>query len=101
MNERIADLGQMTHWAELGPLTQLMLDLRKQALGREFNPITEERLEECSKALNKIMQCREKGLWKWNLTVLFIHAQLAVTILLLWMNSLNVIAHPAIAELLR
>jgi hypothetical protein len=54
----------MTHLVELGPLTKLMLDLRKQSLGKEFDPITPERLDECSKALNQIMQCRKKGLWK-------------------------------------
>jgi len=54
----------MTHLFELGPLTALMLDLRKQSLGKPFNPITVERLDECSKSIQKIMQCRQKGLYK-------------------------------------
>jgi hypothetical protein len=61
---RVADRGIMTHLFELGPLTALMLDLRKQSLGKPFNPITVERLDECSKSIQKIMQCRQKGLYK-------------------------------------
>jgi len=64
MSTRIADRGIMTHWHELGPLTRLMLDLRKQSLGKTFDPITPERLDECSKAINQIMQCRKQGLFK-------------------------------------
>jgi hypothetical protein len=64
MNLRMPDRGEMTHLVELGPLTKLMLDLRKQSLGREFDPITPERLDECSKAIHQIMQCRHRGLCK-------------------------------------
>ena len=64
MSERIANRGQMTHWHEIRCLNELLLDLRKQSLGYDFNPVTPERLDECCKAVSKIMQCREKGLWK-------------------------------------
>lgn len=64
MNRRVADIGEMTHLVELGPITKLMLDLRKQSLGKEFDPITPERLDECSKAIHQIMQCRHRGLYK-------------------------------------
>jgi hypothetical protein len=64
MSTRIAERGIMTHLAELEPLTKLMIDLRKQLLGHPFDPINDERLDECSKAIAKIMQCRTKGLWK-------------------------------------
>lgn len=64
MNSRVAERGIMTHWHEVGVLNQLLLDLRKQLLGYEFSPITQERLDECCNAISKIMQCREKGLWK-------------------------------------
>lgn len=64
MNGRIADCGHMTHLVELGPLTKLMIDLKKQALGLEFDPFTMERLEECAKALQKISQCRRRWLFK-------------------------------------
>jgi hypothetical protein len=64
MNGRIADRGIMTHLAELGPLNALLLDLKKQKLGYAFEAITDERLEECSKAVAKIMQCRKPGLMR-------------------------------------
>jgi hypothetical protein len=54
----------MTHLAELGPLNRLMLDLKKQKLGIASEEITMERLEECNKALAKIMQCRSRGLMR-------------------------------------
>jgi len=64
MSQRSADLGIMTHGEELWPLNKLMLDLRKQLLGLSFEPITPERLDECSQALQKIMQCRKRVLFK-------------------------------------
>lgn len=64
MSDRTSDYGEMTHFQEIGCLTKLMLDLKKQKLGYTFDEISEERLEECSKAIHNIMQCRKKGLFK-------------------------------------
>lgn len=64
MTARISERGIMTHLEEVGPLTSLLIDLKKQQLGYDFAPITMERLEECSKAIAKIMQCRKPGLMR-------------------------------------
>jgi hypothetical protein len=54
----------MTHAVELEPLTRLMLDLKKQALGYSFTPITMDRLDECARAIQQISRCRKQGLYK-------------------------------------
>ena len=62
--KRSADKGIMTHLLEVGPLTKLIFDLRKQALGYESDPITCDRLNECDKCLQQIMRCKTQGLYK-------------------------------------
>ena len=54
----------MTHMMECGVLTALIIDLKKRELGREHTPITMERLEEASKAIGTIQQCRKQALFK-------------------------------------
>jgi len=62
--QRIADRGIMTHLVELGPLSTLVLELKKKLLGKQHREITMQDLDECTKAIHKIMQCRHKGLYK-------------------------------------
>lgn len=65
MNSRIAERHDiMTHMEECGLLTGLIIDLKKRELGREFKPITMDRLEEASKAIGKIQACRKRGLFR-------------------------------------
>lgn len=54
----------MTHIEECGILNSLLIDIRKQLLGYEHNPITNARLDDCSKALGRIQQCRQQALFK-------------------------------------
>lgn len=54
----------MTHSEDCGLLTQLLIDLRKRELGREYEPITSERLDELSKAVGRIQQCRTQALFR-------------------------------------
>lgn len=62
---RIADRGEMTHVIECGHLVRLVIDLKLQLLGREMrDPITMERLDEATKHIGKIQQCRRNGLCK-------------------------------------
>ena len=49
---------------ECGLLTGRIIDLKKRELGREYNPITMDRLEEASKAIGKIQACRKQGLFR-------------------------------------
>lgn len=60
---RINDHSVMTHLMEVGVLTTLIIDLKKRELGREHTPITMERLDEATKAIGQIQQCRRKGLY--------------------------------------
>lgn len=62
--ERIADRGIMTHWAEVGPLNNLVLQTKMKLLNLPHEPVTMEQLDECTKAISKIMQCRKQGLYK-------------------------------------
>lgn len=65
MSTRIADRGMMTHTVECEHLGSLIVDLKLQLLGKEMRePITMERLNEATKHIGKIQQCRQKGLWK-------------------------------------
>lgn len=54
----------MTHAEECGTLTGLIIDLKKRELGYEYKPITMARLDEASKAIGKIQQCRKQGLYR-------------------------------------
>lgn len=54
----------MTHMEECGVLTSLLIDLKKRELGREHVPITMERLDEASRAVGKIQQCRKQALFR-------------------------------------
>lgn len=54
----------MAHMEECGLLTGLIIDLKKRELGREHEPITMERLEDASKAIGGIQQCRKQALFK-------------------------------------
>jgi hypothetical protein len=54
----------MTHAEECSLLTSLIIDLKKRELGREHPPITMERLEEASKVIGKIQQCRKQALFR-------------------------------------
>ena len=54
----------MAHAEECSVLTTLLIDLKKRELGREFEPITMERLEEASKFVSKIQQCRKQVLFR-------------------------------------
>lgn len=65
MSQRIADRGIMTHIQECGVLDTLIIDLKLREMGREpREPITLERLDEATKAIGKIQQCRKQGLYK-------------------------------------
>lgn len=65
MSNRSADLGEMKHAEDCMVLNRLILDLKKQKLGiDDGEPITMERLNECSKALHNIQQCRIKRFYK-------------------------------------
>ena len=61
---RIADRGLMTHLMELGPLSNLVLQLKKKFLNKPHVPVTMRQLDECTEAIQKIMQCRHRGLYK-------------------------------------
>lgn len=54
----------MTHMEECGLLTALLIDLKKRELGREHTAITMERLDEASKAVGKLQQCRKQALFR-------------------------------------
>ena len=54
----------MTHMEECRVLTGLIIDLKKRELGREHEPITMERLNEATKAVGTIQQCRKQGLYR-------------------------------------
>lgn len=54
----------MTHAQECSFLTSLIIDLKKRELGREHSPITMERLDEASKTIGKIQQCRKQALFR-------------------------------------
>ena len=61
---REPDRGMMTHMAECSKLTSLLIDLKKREMGLEYDRITMERLEDASKAVGRIQQCRQRGLFK-------------------------------------
>jgi len=54
----------MTHMEECGVLIGLIIDLKKRELGREHSLITMERLDEASKQIGKIQQCRKQALFR-------------------------------------
>lgn len=54
----------ITHSEECSTLTTLLVDLKKRELGREHAPITIARLDEATKAIGKIQQCRQQALFK-------------------------------------
>lgn len=54
----------MAHSEECRILTRLLIDLKKKDLGREHAAITMERLDEASKAVGSIQQCRKQGLYR-------------------------------------
>jgi len=54
----------MTHAEECSMLTWLIIDLKKRQLAREHQPITMERLDEATKAIVKLQQCRKQGLFR-------------------------------------
>jgi hypothetical protein len=54
----------MTHSEECSLLTTLIIDLKKRELGRQYEPITMARLEEASKAIGKIQQCRKQAFFR-------------------------------------
>ncbi len=54
----------MTHMEECRVLTGLIIDLMKRELGREYVPITMERLEEASKAIGTVQQCRKQAFFR-------------------------------------
>lgn len=54
----------MTHSEECGVLTSLLIDLKKREMGLEYTAITTERLDEASKAVGKIQQCRRQALFR-------------------------------------
>lgn len=54
----------MTHSEECCVLTGLIIDLKKRELGREHEPITMERLDEATKAIGAIQQCRKQVLFR-------------------------------------
>ena len=66
MSERMRcpDSGIMVHMEECSLLTMLLIDLKKRELGRDYEPISMERLEQATKAVGKIQACRKRGLFK-------------------------------------
>lgn len=54
----------ITHMEECSLLTALLIDLKKRELGREHAQITMERLDEASKAIGIIQQCRKQVLFR-------------------------------------
>jgi hypothetical protein len=65
-HKRIGDnRGFIKHNDEISFFTDLIIDLKLQVLGREMRqPITMERLDQGTKHVGKLMQCRERGLCK-------------------------------------
>ncbi len=58
---RIAERTTMgLHSEEIFFFNQLIIDLKKKQLGREYDPITMERLEEATRMLSKLERCRVK-----------------------------------------
>lgn len=56
-----ADRGLPKHGKEIGFLNDLIIDLKLQAIGRQVRePVTMERLEEATKHIGALMQCREQ-----------------------------------------
>jgi hypothetical protein len=49
---------------ECSMLTGLIIDLKKRELGLDHQMITMERLDEASKAIGKLQQCRKQGLFR-------------------------------------
>lgn len=54
----------MTHSEECGFLTSLIIDLKKRELGHAYTPIPMARLEEASRMIGKIQQCRTQALFR-------------------------------------
>lgn len=61
---RIGERGMMAHWMEVGPLNTLVLRAKLRELGRPHEPITMELLEECTKSIGTIMQCRKPAVFR-------------------------------------
>lgn len=57
MSEKIKWQGIGRHTPDLESITRLLIDLRKQQEGLEFEPITKERLDRCSKAVFALSRC--------------------------------------------
>lgn len=65
MSQRIADRGYIKHDEEVGFFTSLLIDLKLREMGREpRQPITLERLDQATKHVRTVMQCRKQGLYK-------------------------------------
>lgn len=54
----------MAHLEECRVLTSLIIDLKKRELGHEHEPITMERLQEATKQIGNIQQCRKQVLFR-------------------------------------
>lgn len=55
---------EMAHAQECGQLTNLIIDLKKRELGRDYEPITMERLDAASRAIGIIQSCRKQALFR-------------------------------------
>jgi hypothetical protein len=54
----------MTDMEKDSVLTDLIIDLKKREWGRDYKAITMERLNEASKAIEKLQQCRKQQLFR-------------------------------------
>jgi len=55
------DLGHLKHSEAIGYFNNLIIDLKLQTLGKEpREPFTMERLDEATRHVQKLMECREK-----------------------------------------
>lgn len=52
------------HGMQIACFTQLLIDLKKRELGHAYRPITIARLEECSRHVQTLFQCKKKMLFK-------------------------------------
>lgn len=63
--KRVADRGQLVHNDEVVFLTNLIIDLKNQSLGRvPVAAIPMERLEQATKHVWSLLRCRKQGLFK-------------------------------------
>lgn len=54
----------MAHSEECRVINGLLIDLKKREFGHGHDPITVERLDEATKAIGLIQQCRKQALFK-------------------------------------